>query len=279
MKHHMITSPDGPRLHVAEAGNPDAAPILFLHGWSQSWLAWSMQMEDARLSAHFRLLAADLRGHGQSDAPRGADHYQANAPWAEDVHAIIQALGLRDVTLVGWSYGGSVICDYLGAHGTAAVRAVNMVAPAVLFAKGEAGKWYGPGLLNHAAGGRSRDMQEAIGAMRGLLHACFVRPVPRAYFEIQLAASMLTRPDVRGAMVRKELAYEALFARLDIPVLLSHGEADQVVLPAVSRALARMIPHARLSSHANTGHCPHAEAPGRFNGELAALAGGARGGA
>ena len=276
MKEHYIESPDGLRLHVAEAGRPDAPPILFLHGWSQSWLAWSMQMEDAHLSAHFRLLAADLRGHGQSDAPRGADQYQANAPWAKDVHAIIQALDLRGVMLVGWSYGGSVICDYLRQFGTGAISGINLVAPAVLFTKGAPGRWYGPGLLDNAAGGRSQDMHEAIKAMRGLLHACFARPVAQGYFETQLAASMLVRPDVRGAMVRKELAYEPLFASLDSPVLLTHGAKDQVVLPAVSRALAEMIPHARLSGYPDTGHCPHAEDPHRFNRELAAFVAKAR---
>ncbi len=276
MKDHFIESSNGVRLHVAEAGRPDAPPILFLHGWSQSWLAWSMQMEDARLSGRFRLLTADLRGHGQSDAPRGAHQYQANAPWAEDLHAIIQALDLCGVTLVGWSYGGSVICDYLRQFGPGAISGINLVAPAVLFTKGAPGKWYGPGLLDNAAGGRSRDMREAIEAMRGLLHACFARPVAREYFETQLAASMLVRPDVRGAMVRKELAYEPLFANLDLPVLLTHGSGDQVVLPAVSRALAEMIPHAQLSLHAGVGHCPHAEDPDRFNSELAVFTAKAR---
>lgn len=79
---------------------------------------------------------------------------------------------------------------------------------------------------------------------------------------------MLSRPDVRGAMVRKRLAYEAMFAGLEVPVLLSHGSEDSVVLPDVSKTVAGMIPSARLSLYEGAGHCPYAEAPERFNAEL-----------
>ena len=268
MRHHFITGAGGVRLHACEAGRPEGPAIVFLHGWAQSHLAWLMQMRDEALVERFRLVAVDLRGHGMSGAPRGAEHYTDNAPWAGDVDAVIRELELERPLLAGWSYGGSVICDYLSMHGARAISGVNLIAPAVLFTKGQPGRWYGPGLLDNAAGGRSADMAESIAAMRGLLHACFVRPVPEDYFEIQLAASMLSRPDVRGAMVRKRLAYEAMFAGLEVPVLLSHGSEDRVVLPDVSKTVAGMIPSARLSLYEDAGHCPYAEAPERFNAEL-----------
>jgi pimeloyl-ACP methyl ester carboxylesterase len=57
------------RLHVVETGNPRGRPILFVHGNSQSWLTWRRQIA-SDLANDYRLVALDLRGHGQSDKPR-----------------------------------------------------------------------------------------------------------------------------------------------------------------------------------------------------------------
>jgi len=73
-------------------------------------------------------------------------------------------------------------------------------------------------------------------------------------------------------MVRKRLEYEDMLAALDIPVLLTQGGADRVVLPAMSEALAQMIPGARLSLYEGTGHYPFAEEAARFNAELGQFA-------
>ncbi len=269
---HFITGRGGVRLHVREAGRADGPAILFLHGWAHAHPAWRFQLADAALGARFRLLAMDLRGHGMSGAPEGAEHYSDNRPWAEDVRAAITQLALVRPVLVGWSYGGSVICDYLAAWGAGDLAGVNFVAPAVFFTKDDPGRWYGPGLLENAAGARSRDIAEAIAAMRGLVDACHARPLPRDYCETQLATAMLARPDVRGAMVRKRLDYGDVLAGLSVPALLSHGARDRVVLPAVSEELARLIPRARLSLFGDAGHYLFAEAPERFNAELGAFA-------
>ena len=64
--------------------------------------------------------AVDLRGHGYSDAPESG--YDDSANWAGDVAAVLAAEGVTEnAILLGWSYGGLVICDYLAAHGTGAV--------------------------------------------------------------------------------------------------------------------------------------------------------------
>ena len=60
---HQITGGGGTRLHVIETGNPRGRPIVFVHGFSQSWLAWSRQLSSGLAKDH-RLVAMDLRGHG-----------------------------------------------------------------------------------------------------------------------------------------------------------------------------------------------------------------------
>ena len=113
---HTVTGGGGLRLHVREWGEPDGPPILFIHGWSQNHLCWARQYESP-LADEFRLVAFDLRGHGMSEAPLEPEHYTDGALWADDVAAIVDALGLDRPVLVGWSYGAFVICDYVRAHG------------------------------------------------------------------------------------------------------------------------------------------------------------------
>ncbi len=269
MKSHFVKGHGGMHLHVREAGRKDGPAILFLHGWSQSWMSWLKQMEDVALASRFRLLAMDLRGHGMSGRSADDAAFMENRPWADDVRAVLDALDVRQVVPVGWSYGGSVVLDYLSAWGTERVAGIVLVAPAVLFFKENYGRWYGPGLLENAAGARSLILEENISAMRGLLHACIARPVDSEWFEIQLAASMVVPPQVRGAMTRKRLDYEALLRRIDIPVMLVHGLKDRVVLSTVSRTLAGWIPRVRTELRPGTGHCPFAEEAGWFNAVLA----------
>ena len=69
MQSHAITGGGGIRLHAVETGNARGRPIVFIHGASQSWLAWSRQM-NSELADDFRLIGLDLRGHGLSDKPR-----------------------------------------------------------------------------------------------------------------------------------------------------------------------------------------------------------------
>ncbi len=269
MESHFVEGHGGMRLHVREAGRRDGPAILFLHGWSQSWMSWLKQMEDAALTSRFRLLAMDLRGHGMSGRSVSDAAFTENRPWADDVQAVLEALGVAEAVTVGWSYGGSVVLDHLSAWGSERISGIVLVAPAVLFSKDDYGRWYGPGLLENAAGARSADLAENIAAMRGLLHACIARPVDPEWFEIQLAASMVVPPHVRGAMTRKRLDYEALLRRIDIPVMLVHGLEDRVVLPSVSRTLAGWIPRVRMELRPGTGHCPFAEEPAWFDAALA----------
>lgn len=81
---HTIAGGRQLKLHVREWGQPDARAILFIHGWSQNHLCWSKQIESP-LAEEFRLVAIDIRGHGQSEAPLDAESYTTGALWADDV--------------------------------------------------------------------------------------------------------------------------------------------------------------------------------------------------
>ena len=125
MRSHWVSGAGGVRLFVADTGPEDAPVLLLIHGWSQCHLSWQKQLEG--LSDRFRVVAPDLRGHGQSDKPMDAAAYDSSAPWAEDIAAVISQLGLHKPVLAGWSMGGWIVGDYLRVYGDAALGAVAMV--------------------------------------------------------------------------------------------------------------------------------------------------------
>ena len=98
--------------------------VMFSHGWPLSSDAWNGQM--LFLAQHgFRVVAHDRRGHGRSSqASEGND---MNG-YAEDLAAVIEALNLKDVTLVGHSTGGGEVARYIGRHGTKRVARAVLIA-------------------------------------------------------------------------------------------------------------------------------------------------------
>jgi pimeloyl-ACP methyl ester carboxylesterase len=100
---HRFVDVDGLRFHVAVAGPPEGEPVVLLHGWPQHWYAWHKQV--GPLAERFRVYCPDLRGFGWSDAPR--DGYLKER-MAEDVIALLDALGLERVHLAGHDWGGFI---------------------------------------------------------------------------------------------------------------------------------------------------------------------------
>ena len=101
MKHDTVSAA-GASFHVATAGS--GPPLLLLHGWPEYWRTWELVM--ARLADRFTLIAPDLRGFGASDKPGG--------PWGADDHAgdllaLLDAMGVAQVGVVGHDVGGAVM--------------------------------------------------------------------------------------------------------------------------------------------------------------------------
>ncbi|MGH7071662.1 MAG: alpha/beta fold hydrolase, partial [Acetobacteraceae bacterium] len=99
---HLNVAANGASFHLARSGA--GRPLLLLHGWPEFWLTWEPVMD--RLAPRFTLLAPDLRGFGASDKPAG--------PWgagdhAADILAILEALGIGRVGIVGHDVGGAVM--------------------------------------------------------------------------------------------------------------------------------------------------------------------------
>jgi pimeloyl-ACP methyl ester carboxylesterase len=271
MQTHTIRGGGGLRLHVREWGRPDGPPILFIHGWSQNHLCWMKQYQSP-LADEFRLVAFDLRGHGMSEAPLEPEHYTDGRLWADDLAAVIDQLRLDRLVLVGWSYGPFVIGDYLRAHGQDRIAAINFVEGAVKLGEAAFGTLIGPGFLDHFAGATADDLPTNIWAMRSFVQACVVKPVSDDDLQTAMCWNVVVPAAIRAHLAARDIDCDDVLRTLEVPLLVTHGRADSVVLPAMAEHVLTTCPTAEASWYEGVGHVPHLEEPERFNRELATLA-------
>jgi pimeloyl-ACP methyl ester carboxylesterase len=270
MKVHTVEGGGGLRLHVREWGKPDGPPILFIHGWSQNHLCWARQYESA-LADEFRLVAYDLRGHGLSAAPLEAEHYTDAKRWADDVAAIIDRLALDRPVLVGWSYGAFAICDYVRLHGQDRVAAINFVEGTAKLGESAFGTLIGPGFLDHFVDATADDLPTNIRAMRSFVRTCLAKPLPEGDLETAMCWNVVVPARIRAHLAAREIDSDDVLRTLRVPLLVTHGRADSVVLPAMAEHVLATCPTAEASWYEAVAHAPHLEESQRFNRELAEL--------
>lgn len=107
--HHRTVTANGCRLHYVEAGQGDV--VLLLHGWPETWRAWRKVIP--LLAKQFRVIAPDLPGLGESDAPTTG--YDARAI-ADDVYQMARQIGVRRAYLVGHDIAAPIAYAYAAAH-------------------------------------------------------------------------------------------------------------------------------------------------------------------
>ena len=270
MKTHTVRGGGGLRLHVREWGNADGPPILFIHGLSQDHQCWHRQY-DSVLTDEFRLVAYDLRGHGMSEAPLEPEHYTDGQLWADDVAAIIEQLRLDRPVLVGWSYGGFIACDYVRVHGQDRIAALDFVGAGSALGGAAFGTLIGPGFLDHFADATADDLPTNIRAVRGLVKAFSAKPLPPDDVETLLCSSMAVPARIRANLGAREIDGDDVLRALQVPLLVSHGRADTLMLPAMAEHVLATCPTAEASWYDDIGHVPHLEDPDRFNHELSEL--------
>jgi pimeloyl-ACP methyl ester carboxylesterase len=247
-------------LWVEGAANPRA--IVFVHGWAQSSRVWAAQFADPALTDRFRLVAMDLRGHGASDVP--AEGYDDPRNWAEDLAAVLDFAG-GDAIVVGWSYGGLVIADYLRTHGTARMCGIVLVGAITEIGRGRPGGRIGPVMRAALPAALSDDPQVAVPALVEFNRGMAAKPVSGVHAQALLGASLSVPPAVRGALFRRDIDSADVLATVDVPTLVVHGTADLVVDPRAGEYAARKIPGARGRWWEGVGHLPFVEAVLEFN--------------
>ncbi len=263
---HEIRGGGGVRLHVREWGDPQGPALLFVHGLSQSDLCWTKQL-NGDLAASHRIITFDIRGHGLSEKPSGPEHYADGRLWADDLAAVIEQTGLERPVVVAWSYGGYIVGDFLRAYGDAAIAGINLVGAAAIL-RPPTFDHLGPGLLENAQDMCALDLATNIAAIRRFLHACTVQPLDEDEWTTALCWNMVVPPDVRGALIAREIDGDDALASVAVPVLVSHGRDDAIVLPSMADHMLEVCKPAVASWYDEVGHMPFWEAAGRFDREL-----------
>jgi non-heme chloroperoxidase len=260
----------GVTLHAREWGNPRGPALLFIHGWSQSDLCWLNQVR-GDLAETFRIVTFDLRGHGMSEKPAGPEHYADGQLWADDVASVIDQTGREQPILVAWSYGGYIVADYLRAYGDTRIGGINLVGAAMIL-RPPAFDHIGPGMLANVRGMCVPDLSANIAATRRFLRACTSKPLRGDEAAAALSWNMVVPSTVRGALLSRELDASDILASISVPVLVTHGKEDMIVLPSMAEHALTVCPGATASWYDGVGHMPFWEAPDRFARELASLA-------
>jgi non-heme chloroperoxidase len=263
MKHHTITGGGGVQLHVVETGNPNRRPILFIHGFSQCWLAWSRQLH-SDLADHYRLVAMDMRGHGLSEKPR--DGYDDSRLWADDVDSVIRTLKLDHPVLCGWSYGPLVILDYVRHHGEEAVGGMNFVGGITKVGSEEANSVITPEFFSLVPGFFSGDVEESVRSLRSLMQMCFTQDL-----YLMLGYNLSAPPHVRQALFSRSVDNDDLLPTIRKPVVIVHGAQDAIVRLAIVDQHKAGLAHAQVQVMPGVGHAPFWDDVAGFNGHLRAF--------
>jgi non-heme chloroperoxidase len=258
-------APDGVGVAIQDWA-PDAGPreadILLLHGFSQAHGAWRHQV-DSELARRFRLVTYDLRGHGDSDKPAGANYYREGRRWADEVNAVITQSGLQRPIVVAWSYSGRVALDYLAAYGDGGISGlvmVNATSSADPDKSGPAAR-----LLK---GMCDADAALASAATKQLLRACVAAPLTQPELDYMLEYNNRVSPAVRAHLGGRPADYERVLRSLVVPTLVMQGMLDPVSLPGMAAHTLKWARNARYVSYPQLAHMPFWEAPERFNADL-----------
>jgi len=268
MKHHTIIGGGGARIHLAEAGDPHAPSILFLHGCSQSWLTWDRQMR-SELARRHRLVAMDLRGHGSSERP--SDGYDDSRLWAADVDAAIRELELDRPILCGWSYGPIVILDYIRHYGEERIGGIHLVGAVTKLGSEAAAAVLTPEFLALVPGLFSSDVSESVRGLESLLRLCFAREPDASDLYTMLGFGVSVPPFVRQALLTSAVDNDDILPTIAKPVLVTHGALDAVVRPEVVAQHRAAVPHAQVHIVPDAGHAPFWDDAAAFNRRLDAF--------
>jgi len=266
-----IYSTDKTNLNVVYFGDKDNPPILFIHGFSQSYLSWSEQY-NSELKNNFYIIAYDLRGHGSSGKPFNPEAYQSPRLWADDVAIIIKKMKLKKPVLVGWSWAGFIIMNYVRYYGTESISGINLVGANTSLLgpisppspkPGQSTKW-----MQQLV---SPNIEENLSGVKYFVDLMVYKKLSNKLRNNSIILNMLTPPYVRKAMLGYPKNNSDLIKKITVPVLISHGVEDMIVNYIDVVKVAKVLPNSTLSTYKEIGHAPFMEEPIRFNRELSSF--------
>jgi non-heme chloroperoxidase len=250
-----ITTKDGTSIYYKDWGS--GQPITFSHGWPLTADAWDAQMLFLG-QLGYRVIAHDRRGNGRSSQPwdgNDMDHY------ADDLAELMNFLDLKNTIMVGHSTGGGEVARYLGRHGAGRVaKAVLAGAVPPLMLKTEMNPEGLPmsvfdGLRSNLIENRSQFYQDLTLPFYGYNRtgAKISKGVQDNFWLAGMLGSHKSQYDTIKAFSETDFTED--LRKIDIPVLILHGDDDQIV-PIVASGLksAKILKKATLKVYPGFPH-------------------------
>ncbi|MBF6060117.1 alpha/beta hydrolase [Nocardia terpenica] len=261
-----VMSADGTSIVYRVTGPADGRPLVLLHGWAGNLRNWGAAADE--LARRFRVIAVDLRGHGYSDAPETG--YDDPKNWAADIAAVLAGEGIETgAVLLGWSYGGIVLTDYLTAYGTGAVAGVVYCGSQAGIGRGVPGAQPGPAMQQAIPDVFEDSAGRALRGFGAFGSANTGGARDRGADAQRLfGGSLSTPPRVRKALFYRTVDNTETLRTLDVPVLVLHGTADPVVPIENGRYIAEAAPDVRTSYWDGAQHGLFIEDTARFIAEV-----------
>ncbi len=267
-----IATRDGTQIFYKDFGT--GQPVLFSHGWPLSADAWDGQMMFLGQRG-FRVIAHDRRSHGRSSQTWDGNDMDT---YADDLSALIEALDLHGLVMVGHSTGGGEVAHYIGRHGTHRVAKAVLVSavPPLMLKTAE-----NPGGLPIEVfdGLRKATFDNRAQFFRDLSMPFYGYNRPGATVSEGVRESFWLQGMIGGLKGHydcikqfSEVDYTADLRRFDVPTLIVHGDDDQIVpIGAAGLMSAKIVKGATLKVYAGAPHGLATTHQDRLNADLLAF--------
>ncbi len=262
-----VRSPDGTLLHAEVFGDEDAPTLVLAHGWTENLSYWTYQIIELQ-ERGLRIVAYDLRGHGDSQAAAGGDY--SIARFGEDLEAVLATCVPegRRAMVVGHSLGAMAVAAWAEHHdvearagaaalintGVGDLIAEQLLVPVPALAQALNRTVAVNGFLGSRAPLPRFSTPLMAAAIRYIAFGPHATPAQVAFYERMLIASP---PDARaniGIALSEVELYEAL-PRLTVPTIVIAGAKDRLTPPSHARRIAEQLPQLEgLTVLPETGH-------------------------
>lgn len=284
-----VHSRDGTKLHAELFGPEDGHPVILAHGWTEALQFWIYQIR-ALSDRGLRVIAYDLRGHGESQAAVNDDY--SIARFGEDVEAVLTAtvpVGARAV-LAGHSLGAMAIAAWAETHdvrrrvgaaalidtGVGDLIAEQLLLPVPGIAQAINRTVAIHGFLGNRAPLPRFSTPLITSLIRYVAFGPTASPAQVAFYERMLIACP---PDIRAhvGLALSEIELHHALPRLDVPTIVIAGDQDRLTPAAHARRIAEMLPQlVGLTVLTQTGHMAPLERPAAITDALLELSDGIR---
>lgn len=247
----------GLRVHMRDTGPREAPALLLLHGFGSSlhtWEDWARLLE-----GRFRIIRIDLPGFGLTGADPSGDYTDARANAV--LVALLDRLGLAQVTLIGNSMGGRIAWRFAAAE-PARVERLVLIAPDGFASPGVA--YDTPVALPLVMRVLPYSLPRRL--LRGTLASTYANPARLGEAVVELYRDMMLAPGVRPAILARVEQHilpnpVPMLRGLAMPVLVMWGAQDRLIPVANAQDYLAAIPHAALATLPTMGHVPFEEDP------------------